>query len=74
MHRTALIVELDGGQHADQREYDQLRDAWLQGQGFRVLRFWNNQVMFELDGVLEAIAAALAKPSPGPSPACGGGE
>lgn len=34
-----LVIELDGGQHANQREYDQRRDVWLRGQGFRILRF-----------------------------------
>ena len=63
-----LIIELDGGQHAEQTTYDQHRDAWLCGQGYTVLRFWNNDVMQQLDSVLERIGAAL---SPGLSPAGG---
>ncbi|MCZ8093869.1 MAG: DUF559 domain-containing protein [Acidovorax sp.] len=47
-----LIVEADGGQHA-------ARDAWLQSQGFRVLRFWNNDILLRTDAVLEAIWTAL---------------
>ena len=54
-----LIVELDGGQHADNEEADAARTAWLEGQGFRVLRFWNNDVLANTDGVLEEILAAL---------------
>jgi very-short-patch-repair endonuclease len=68
-----LIVELDGGQHADQAEADKFRDQWLNGQGFRVLRFWNNEVLTNLEGVLQCIHAALP-PSPRPSPVKGEGE
>ena len=53
-----LILELDGSQHADS-ESDVERDRWLSGQGYRVLRFWNNDVLTNTDGVLTAIAAAL---------------
>jgi len=66
-----LIIELDGGQHAEQVAYDQQRDAWLRSQGYTVLRFWNNDVMQQLEGVLEQILLTL---SPGPSPASGRGE
>ena len=38
-----LIVEVDGGQHSDNKLYDEARDHWLKSQGYRVLRFWNNQ-------------------------------
>lgn len=60
-----LIVELDGGQHAEQVVYDQHRDAWLRSQSYTVLRFWNNDVMQQLERVLEQIRCAL---SPDPSP------
>ena len=66
-----LIIELDGGQHAEQTEYDQRRDAWLRNQGYTVLRFWNNEVMQQLEGVLEKIRITL---SPNPSPVNGRGE
>ncbi len=62
-----LVIEVDGGQHQDQANYDQQRDTWLRSQGYRVLRFWNNQVMFELPGVLERITGELEMPSP-PTP------
>jgi very-short-patch-repair endonuclease len=68
-----LIVELDGGQHADAVDYDAKRDAWLTSEGFHVLRFWNNDVMENLEGVLMNIAAALSPP-PQPSPLEGEGE
>ena len=60
-----LIVELDGGQHAEQMTYDQQRDAWLRSEGYTVLRFWNDDVMQQLEGVLERIRSAVARePSP----------
>ncbi|MBT7229334.1 MAG: DUF559 domain-containing protein, partial [Gammaproteobacteria bacterium] len=49
-----LVIELDGGQHMDQQQYDERRDSFLKAQGFTVLRFWNNKVMKEVDGVLES--------------------
>ena len=55
-----LIIELDGGQHAEQVKYDQHRDEWLRSQGYTVLRFWNNEVMQQLEGVLEQIRCTIA--------------
>ncbi|HMM55474.1 MAG TPA: endonuclease domain-containing protein [Candidatus Desulfobacillus sp.] len=64
-----LIIELDGGQHAEQAAYDTERDDWLRSEGYAVLRFWNNEVMLEMEGVLERIRLALESlPSPQPSP------
>jgi 2-isopropylmalate synthase len=54
-----LVVELDGGQHADNAS-DVKRDAFLAAQGWRVLRFWNNDVMRNTEGVLQMIVEALA--------------
>ncbi len=69
-----LIVELDGGQHAWLMEQDNIRTAWLNSQGFRVMRFWNYQVFEESDAVLETIWNALrVDPSPQPSPTRGEG-
>lgn len=67
-----LIVEVDGGQHAEAIGYDMRRDAWLETQGFRVLRFWNNEVLGETEAVLEKIQEGAL--SPGPSPTRGRGE
>lgn len=69
---TMLVIELDGGQHAEQVNEDAERTRWLASQGFRVLRFWNNEVIENMDGVWVVIAAALS-PSPQPSPLKGEG-
>jgi len=53
-----LIVEVDGGQHATDKR-DAVREKWLVAHGYRVLRFWNNDVLANTDGVLEAIAGTL---------------
>jgi very-short-patch-repair endonuclease len=67
-HAAGLAVELDGAHHYrdEQAAYDLERTAWLEGQGFKVLRFTNNEVLLGLDRVLERIRAEL--PSPQPSP------
>jgi very-short-patch-repair endonuclease len=63
-----LIIEVDGGQHAE-NERDVVRDQWLCGHGYRVLRFWNNDVIENLEGVLETIASTLQPDGPSsPSP------
>jgi len=64
-----LVVEVDGGQHATEAERDAERTRWLESQGFRVLRVWNNEVLENLDGVADIIAAALrATLLPAPPP------
>jgi very-short-patch-repair endonuclease len=64
-YEAKLVVELDGGQHAEARVQDEKRDAWLRGQGFAVLRYWNNEVTQNLEGVLEDILRHLpVSPSP----------
>ena len=50
-----IIIELDGGQHANQKQKDQQRDNRLTADGFTVLRFWNNDVLEKIDAVLEII-------------------
>lgn len=72
-HSPKLVVELDGGGHADQTAYDHRRDDWLNRQGFVVLRFWNNEVMTQMEAVLEAIGQKVLALSPNPSPAGGRG-
>jgi very-short-patch-repair endonuclease len=54
-YERALIVEADGGQHALEWEKDEERTLWLNAQGFRVLRFWNHEILTNIDGVLETI-------------------
>ena len=71
-----VVIEVDGGQHAENEEQDLQRSAYLNKMGYRVLRFWNNEVLQETEGVLTAIFAILANgkqnsPSPQPSPPSG---
>ncbi len=54
-----LVIELDGGQHAGAVVYDEKRSAWLTANGYRVVRFWNNEVLENIEGVLSTILAAL---------------
>jgi adenine-specific DNA-methyltransferase len=56
-----LVVEVDGGQHALRRNEDAVRTKWLEGQGLRVLRFWNHEVLQNLEGVLRMIEQALSE-------------
>jgi very-short-patch-repair endonuclease len=56
-----VVVEIDGGQHQEQVEYDERRATFLQKQGWQVLRFWNNDVLNNLEGVLSVIAANLTR-------------
>ena len=67
-----VIVEVDGSQHAES-ERDTVRDAWLSSQDFRILRFWNNEVLENAEGVAVAILAVLKTPLPNPSPTRGEG-
>ncbi|MFQ3574490.1 MAG: endonuclease domain-containing protein [Thermodesulfovibrionales bacterium] len=72
-----LIIELDGGQHAVPEETlkDKQRDAWLEKEGYTIMRFWNNEVLTNIDGVLEAIRERLYRtPSPQSPPLKGGEE
>ena len=58
---AALIIEIDGGQH-DASERDAARTRWLEARGYRVLRFWNNEVLANIEGVLLTIRRALTHP------------
>ncbi len=58
-HEFGLVVELDGSQHMNQAEYDEQRTRYLQGLGLRVIRFWNNDVLLNIEAVLEEIIASL---------------
>ena len=59
-----LIIELDGGQHAIDQQRDRNRDSRLGEEGFMTLRFWNHDVMQNLEGILERIRERLLAPSP----------
>lgn len=56
-----LLIELDGGQHLDNQTYDMERTVWLNAHGFKVLRFWNNEVLQQTTSVIELIMQALAE-------------
>ena len=73
-HEKRIIIEADGGQHDINREQDIERDAWFKGQGYVVLRFWNNDVLNNSEGVLEVIRGKCVSPSPQPSPTVGRGS
>ena len=55
-----IIIEVDGGQHDEQRNYDEKRTRFLQELGFKIIRFWNNEVLTETDAVLEHILRMCA--------------
>jgi len=63
-----LAIELDGGQHAERQIEDAARSAELAAHGYRLIRFWNNDVVCNIDGVLTSIVRALESPPPLPSP------
>jgi len=63
-----LIVELDGGQHASQEQQDEIRTRWLQSQGYRVIRFWNNEALACTDGIFQLIQEALESDVVPPDP------
>ena len=51
--KAKLIIEMDGSQHLEQEEYDEERTRYLESQGYKVIRFWNNQVMNDIDSVIK---------------------
>jgi very-short-patch-repair endonuclease len=65
-HDARLIVEIDGGQHDPSSSPEAARSGFLQNEGYRILRFWNNEVLANLDGVHATIADALAGITPTP--------
>lgn len=64
--RAMLVVELDGGQHATRRRYDRARDDYLESKGYRVLRFWNSDMLTNADYVLETVLQHLRLRAPSP--------
>ncbi len=57
--KRKMIIELDGGHHLEQAEYDIERSEYFESQGYKVIRFWNNDVMNDLNGVIRVIELAL---------------
>jgi very-short-patch-repair endonuclease len=70
-YEKAIVVEVDGGQHSEAVDSD--RDIWLRSQGFNVLRFWNHDVLTNIEGVLEMILRYCTQKSPSPTPPIKGG-
>lgn len=66
-HEKRIVIEVDGSQHSINKEIDKARDKWLKEQGYNVLRFWNNEVLTNTEGVLEVIRSSLLSPSLNPS-------
>ena len=62
-HGKGLVVEVDGGQHMEASKADDLRTVWLETHGYRVIRFWNDQVLKETDAVLQEILRHLNQES-----------
>ena len=69
-----LVIEVDGGQHSDREEADAQRSGYLEARGYRVIRFWNNDVLENIDGVVETIEQILMTSPPPAPPACGRGD
>jgi very-short-patch-repair endonuclease len=71
-----LVIELDGGQHSENRTLDEDRDQFIESEGYRIIRFWNNEALQNTEGVLERIRQEILKsaPSPRPSPPEGRGS
>lgn len=63
-HESRLVVELDGGKHVERASYDAWRTSLIAERGYRVIRFWDNEVLTNIEGVIEAILTALEETSP----------
>ena len=62
-HAARLVIEIDGGQHGEAVAHDEARTRFIEGEGYRVIRFWNDDVMTNIEGVLMLVETALT-PSP----------
>ena len=69
-----LVIELDGGQHDENEGRDRERTAYIEGMGFKVIRFWNNEVLEAIESVVARIEVELLKAPPPAPPAGGRGE
>lgn len=65
---ASLVIELDGGQHVEQVDYDRMGADRLNDAGYRVPRFWNHEVLGNMEGVIDSIIAAMLQPHPHPHP------
>ena len=72
--QAGVVVELDGGQHAEQIPADAKRSKFIEQRGYKVLRFWDNEVIGNIEGVMERIREALGCPHPSPLPLRGRGD
>src|SRR3990172_12937668 len=57
--KEKLVIELDGSEHIEQAEYDAERSRFLESRGYKVIRFWNNQIMNDINGVIRALILAM---------------
>ena len=69
-YEKAVIIEVDGGQHCEERDGE--RDSWLSSQGFKILRFWNHDVLMNIEGVAEMIRSSCLSHPPLTPPIKGG--
>lgn len=69
-----IVIEVDGGQHSWEKTRDEARDKWLSTEGYRVLRFWNNEVLNNIAGVIEVISENCSNHPPLTPPLDGGGK
>ena len=58
-----IIIELDGGQHSENQEYDNIRDEFLKKEGYKVIRIWNNHIFNNIEGVIEYIKTCVESPT-----------
>lgn len=69
-----IVIEVDGGQHSWEKGRDETRDKWLSKEGFKVLRFWNNEVLNNIDGILEVVSVNCLNHPPLTPPIKGRGK
>jgi very-short-patch-repair endonuclease len=69
-----IVIEVDGGQHSWEKSKDEVRDKWLRKEGYSVLRFWNNDVLKNIDGVIQIISENCSNHPPLTPPIDGGGK
>lgn len=73
-YEKGIIIEVDGGQHSIDKERDHERDIWFRDEGFKVIRFWNNDVLSNTEGVLTAIMTSFLESPSLLSPPIEGGD